>query len=66
MGGLIKGLLTYGGSLGAQSHTDLQAAWAEYDGYSVEQKCDLILFCHQDKVYQKERRRITFATRDAQ
>ncbi|CAK0794058.1 unnamed protein product, partial [Prorocentrum cordatum] len=65
MGGLIKGLLTYGDSLGAQNHTDLATAWKEYDGYSVEQKCELILFCRQDKVFQKERRRITFATRDA-
>ncbi|CAK0853370.1 unnamed protein product [Prorocentrum cordatum] len=65
MGGLIKGLMTHGDSLGAQNHTDLATAWKEHDGYSVEQKCELILFCRQDKVFQKERRRITFATRDA-
>ncbi|CAK0837403.1 unnamed protein product, partial [Prorocentrum cordatum] len=65
MGGPIKGLLTYGDSLGAQNDTDLATAWQECDGYSVEQKCELILFCRQDKVFQKERRRITFATRDA-
>eukprot|EP00959_Pyramimonas_sp_CCMP1952_P074744 1561620-Pyramimonas_sp.AAC.1 len=64
MGGLTKGLLTYGDSLGVQSHSDLQTARAEHDGHSVEQKYELILFCRQGKVYQKERRRNTFATRD--
>eukprot|EP00959_Pyramimonas_sp_CCMP1952_P048911 1021874-Pyramimonas_sp.AAC.2 len=63
MGGLIKGLVTYRGSLGAQNHADITTAWSGCDGYGVEQKCEPILFCRRGKVYQKDRRRITFAIR---
>ena len=65
MGGLIKGLISLGDSIEAQNTETLKTAWKEYEDYTVAQKYELVLFSRQGKVYQKERRRITVAARDA-
>ncbi|CAK0847624.1 unnamed protein product, partial [Prorocentrum cordatum] len=64
MGGLLKALVSLGDSIGAQNAQIAQKAYSEYGEYSVDTKCELVPFCRQDKVYQKEQRRLTISCRD--
>eukprot|EP00959_Pyramimonas_sp_CCMP1952_P092030 1926406-Pyramimonas_sp.AAC.1 len=64
MGGLLKGLVSLGDAIGAQNARQVNKCFKEYAEYSVDTKCELVLFCRQDKVYNKEQRRLAISCRD--
>ncbi|CAK0847697.1 unnamed protein product, partial [Prorocentrum cordatum] len=57
---------TPGFSMPEPLHKELNTAFAEYDKWPMEQKCDLVLHCRVEKVFQRGMRKVTVAFRDPQ
>eukprot|EP00959_Pyramimonas_sp_CCMP1952_P417574 8748627-Pyramimonas_sp.AAC.1 len=53
-----------GGSISKELHGKLQRAYEEYNQWSVTKKCELVLCCKVEKVFQKGSKKMTFAFRD--
>ena len=56
--------LGQGITMSKELHAKITRAYEEYNQWSVTQKCELVLCCKVEKVFQKGQKKVTFAFRD--
>ncbi|CAK0908617.1 unnamed protein product [Prorocentrum cordatum] len=64
MGGLLSAVKEL--PLEDQLKRHVNQMHADYDSYDNEQKCELVLFCMVDRMYEKEKKRLTLSVCDHQ
>eukprot|EP00959_Pyramimonas_sp_CCMP1952_P240519 5026494-Pyramimonas_sp.AAC.1 len=64
MGGLLAAVVAL--ALDDPLKQVAQKMYTDYDSYSGEQKSELVLFCKVDRMYEKEKKRLTLAVRGPQ
>ncbi|CAK0858501.1 unnamed protein product [Prorocentrum cordatum] len=64
MGGLLAAVKEL--QLEDPPKTQVTKMFADYDNYDNEQKSELVLFCDVDRMYEKEKKRLTLAVREPQ
>ncbi|CAK0891362.1 unnamed protein product [Prorocentrum cordatum] len=55
-GGVMKARVGFGDAVGARTANELGTAFGKYGDYSVPRECELVPFCRQDRMYQKDSR----------
>ena len=45
---------------------NVEKMYVDYDSYSNDKKSDMVLFCKVDRMYEKDKKRLTLAVRDPQ
>eukprot|EP00959_Pyramimonas_sp_CCMP1952_P337398 7065430-Pyramimonas_sp.AAC.2 len=66
MAGVLAALKEKGDTVGVKTAQDLMNSMNEMEAWTVDQKCELIMFCKIDKTYQKDTKRLTVCFRNIQ